>query len=201
MVPGAVKSQPVPLVRLSNGALANDLDSYSGTLVMKRFLFGFAAVCALILAMSQGGTGGAAERSSSGEYFDDNGVPTYHVGKDGTVDWFTYSGFRRYHSDCHVCHGPDALGSSFAPSLAESLKTLSYDDFVEIVVNGRENVGTSQQNKMPAFGLNLNVMCYLDDIYIYLKARSDGAIPRGRPSKKEAKSDEARADESACMGG
>ena len=36
---------------------------------------------------------------------------------------------------------------------------------------------------MPSFGTNLNVMCYLDDIYIYLKAVGSGAIPRGRPAE------------------
>ena len=36
---------------------------------------------------------------------------------------------------------------------------------------------------MPAFGDNKNVMCYLDDIYVYLRARANNAIPRGRPAK------------------
>ena len=137
--------------------------------------------------------------SEGGKYFDADGNPTYKVGDDGTVDWYTYSGFRRYHSECHVCHGPDALGSSFAPALATSLKTLSYSDFLDVVVNGRKNVTTAQQNEMPAFGLNKNVMCFIDDIYVYLKARADEAIGRGRPAKKEPKSDMARADETACL--
>ena len=120
--------------------------------------------------------------------------------KDGVVDWYTYSGFRRYHADCHVCHGPDGLGSSFAPALAESLKTMSYDDFAEVVVNGRENISASDQNKMPAFGTNPNVMCFLEDLYIYLKARADGAVGRGRPAKKQPKPEEAKEAEAACMG-
>ena len=53
---------------------------------------------------------------------------------------------------------------------------------------------------MPAFGENLNVMCYLDDIYVYLKAHGSEAIPRGRPANKEAKSDEIQAAEDACIG-
>ena len=47
----------------------------------------------------------------------------YKISEDGTVDWYTFSGFRRYHSDCHVCHGPDGLGSSFGPALVDYLKT------------------------------------------------------------------------------
>ena len=37
---------------------------------------------------------------------------------------------------------------------------------------------------MPSFGTNKNVMCYLDDIYVYLKAVGSGAIPRGRPAEQ-----------------
>jgi len=142
----------------------------------------------------------SAASSEGGKYFDEEGIPTYQVSEDGTVDWFTYSGYRRYHAECHVCHGPDGMGSSFAPPLAESLNTMTYDEFYEIVVNGRENVGTAEQNKMPGFGTNPNVMCFMDDLYVYLRARADGAIGRGRPPKKEPKSVEAREAEAACMG-
>ncbi len=121
-----------------------------------------------------------------------------YIIKDGVVDWYTFSGFRRYHADCHVCHGPDGLGSSFAPGLTETMKTMSYDDYIEIVVNGREAVGTAKQNKMPAFGLNMNVVCFMDDVYTYLKARADGALGRGRP-KKQPKPAEAKERDESCM--
>jgi hypothetical protein len=79
------------------------------------------------------------------------------------------------------------------------MKSMSYEDFLDIVVNGRERVGVAEQQKMPAFGVNLNVMCFIDDLYIYLAARADQAVGRGRPKKKEPKSDEAREAEAACM--
>lgn len=119
--------------------------------------------------------------------------------KDGVVDWYTFSGFRRYHSECHVCHGPDGMGSTFAPALAESLKTMPYDQYLEIVVNGKREAGATGQKVMPAFALNKNVMCFVDDIYAYLKARADGAIGRGRP-KKEPKPQEATERDDTCMG-
>lgn len=119
--------------------------------------------------------------------------------KDGVVDWYTFSGFRRYHSECHVCHGPDGMGSSFAPALAESLKTMPYDEFLDVVVNGRQVAGATGQKVMPAFAENLNVMCFVDDIYAYLKARADGAIGRGRPDK-EPKPQAATERDNACMG-
>lgn len=140
-----------------------------------------------------------AVSSKNGHYFDKEGNPTYKVQPDGTVDWATYSGFRRYHSECHVCHGPDGEGSSYAPALKNSLKTLSYGEFLSIVATGRENVNTAQENVMPSFGQNKNVVCYLDDIYVYLRARANDAIGRGRPDKHEEKPPEAAKAESDCM--
>jgi methanol metabolism-related c-type cytochrome len=136
----------------------------------------------------------------NGKYFDADGNPTYYIQEDGTVDWYTYSGFRRYHSECHVCHGPDGLGSSYAPNLTESLKRLDHAQFMEVVVNGRKVVGGGKESVMPSFGDNQNVMCYIDDIYDYLKARSDGKLGRGRPMKRQEKPAQATEDENACFG-
>ena len=109
---------------------------------------------------------------------------------DGKVDFGTYNGFRRYHSDCHVCHGPDGLGSTYAPPLIESIPHIGYDGFLEAVVNGIQNVNASEQSVMPGFGENPNVMLHIDDIYSYLKARADGAIGRGRPDRLPKEKDE-----------
>lgn len=135
-----------------------------------------------------------------GKYFTEDGVPTFNITEDGTVDWPTYSGFRRYHSECHVCHGPEGEGSSYAPALKNSAVTMDYYDFVDVVVNGRKKVNASENSVMPSFGNNPNVMCYLDDIYVYLKARGMDAVPRGRPAKKEDKSDAISEAENACLG-
>ena len=136
-----------------------------------------------------------------GKYMTADDVPTYNVQEDTTVDWYTYSGFRRYHSECHVCHGPDGLGSTYAPALADTMKTMSYEDFFEVVINGRERTTADGSiSKMPGFGENVNVSCYMDDLYVYLKARADDAVPRGRPKKREAKPEAAKEDENACRG-
>ncbi|MGI9507712.1 MAG: c-type cytochrome, methanol metabolism-related [Geminicoccaceae bacterium] len=109
---------------------------------------------------------------------------------DGKVDFGTYNGYRRYHSDCHVCHGPDGLGSTYAPPLIDSIPAIGYDGYLEAVVNGIQNVSQSEQSVMPSFGENPNVMLYVDDIYSYLKARADGAIGRGRPDRLPKPKDE-----------
>jgi methanol metabolism-related c-type cytochrome len=142
----------------------------------------------------------AVASSDNGKYADKEGDPTYKISPDGMVDWYTFSGFRRYHSDCHVCHGPNGEGSSYAPALANSLKTLSYSDFTNVVTNGRKNVDAANDKVMPSFATNVNVMCYLDDIYVYLRARANDAIPGGRPPTHEDKPEAAKAAETSCTG-
>jgi methanol metabolism-related c-type cytochrome len=153
-----------------------------------------------IIAFAEGVVDPTAVKSEDGKYLDKEGNPTFKVAADGTIDWYTYSGFRRYHSECHVCHGPDGMGSSYAPALMESLKTISYADFLGVVASGRKNVSTAQNNVMPAFGDNQNVACYLDDLYVYLRARAYDAVGRGRPAKHEDKTDAYTKAENSCMG-
>jgi len=113
--------------------------------------------------------------------------PKPYTINNGAVDQHTFIGYLHYEGTCYWCHGQDATGSTFAPSLVDALKTLSHKDFENIVVNGGVvngrpvGYGTSNVFVMPALGTSPNVMCYLDDIYAYLKARSDGVIGRGRP--------------------
>jgi len=152
------------------------------------------------VAYAEGPGDPKAVKSEDGKYFDKDGNPTFNVAADGTVDWYTYSGFRRYHSECHVCHGPDGMGSTYAPALAESVKTMSYADFVGVVASGRKNVNTAQENVMPALGDNPNVACYMDDFYIYLRARANNAVGRVRPPKKEDKPEAFAQAENSCMG-
>ncbi len=143
----------------------------------------------------------AAAYEEGGKYFTADDVPTFNVAANGEVDWNTFSGFRRYHSECHVCHGPDGEGSTYAPALKKSALDMDYYDFVDVVVNGRKVVGSSANSVMPSFGENKNVMCYLDDIYVYLKARGTEDVARGRPGKKAKKTAEYKEQENACMEG
>src|SRR5215467_5780427 len=152
------------------------------------------------IAFGDGSGDPTAVKSEDGKYYDKESNPTYKVQDDGTVDWFTYSGYRRYHSDCHVCHGPDGEGSTYAPALSNYMKTKDYSDFANVVVNGRKNVNTAQESVMPSFGTNRNVMCYIEDIFVYLRARANDAISRGRPQKREDKPEAAAQAENSCLG-
>lgn len=110
-------------------------------------------------------------------------APEYVV-KDGMVDKATFNGYRRFHGTCHACHGQDAAGGSFAPSLVESLKTVDFELFRKTVAEGRQATNAAGAvSAMPAFEKDPNVMKHLDDIYRYVAARSDGVLGTGRPKK------------------
>jgi methanol metabolism-related c-type cytochrome len=172
------------------------------TLVRISLVLAIALALAADLGFAQAdGSGDPAVASQEdGKYLDKDGNPTYKIQADGTVDWYTYSGYRRYHSECHVCHGPDGEGSTYAPALRNSLKTMNYGDFLGVVASGRKNVSSSQESVMPAFGSNQNVACYMDDLYVYLRARANDAIGRVRPAKREAKPEAYAKAEETCIG-
>lgn len=131
------------------------------------------------VTLADGARSQEGARNHNGRWVLPDGTPTHHVTQDRIVDWPAYSGFRRYHDagGCMQCHGPDGEGSTYGSTLINSLKTMSFDEFIDVVARGQLN-GVSV---MPPFDGNRNIMCYIDDIYVYLKARSDGVLPRGRP--------------------
>lgn len=141
------------------------------------------------------------DHMENGRWYTAEGIPTFKIEADGTLDFAAFSGYRRYSAECHVCHGPDGEGSTYAPPLKNSVLKLDYYQFQEIVASGKQEVNTTSNLVMPAFGTNKNVWCYIDDIYAYLLARGTGELPRGRPAKKESKSDEFVAQEDSCMNG
>jgi methanol metabolism-related c-type cytochrome len=151
-------------------------------------------------AVTDGSGDPTAAKSEDGKWTDKEGVPTFKVEPDGTVDWYTYVGFTRYSSECLRCHGPDGMGSSYAPALMDSMKRLSYPDFFAVVAGGKQSVSSAQELVMPANGDNKNVMCFVDAIYTYLRARADDAIGRGRPQKHAPKPEAFTKAEDACMG-
>ena len=98
----------------------------------------------------------------------------YKVTDGYKVDANTMKGFRAWRqAACDRCHGPNQEGM-VGPSLINSLKTLTKDQFVTTVKNGRLDKG------MPSFGTNAAVTDNIDQLYAYLKGRSDGAITRAR---------------------
>jgi methanol metabolism-related c-type cytochrome len=154
----------------------------------------------LVYAVTDGSGDPTAVKSDDGKWVDKDGNPTFKIEPDGTVDWYTYIGFTRYSAECLRCHGPDGMGSTYAPALMDSMKRLSYSDFYATVAGGKQAVSSSQNLVMPAEGENKNVMCFVDAIYSYLRARGDGAVDRGRPAKHAAKPAGYEKMQDDCMG-
>ena len=138
------------------------------------------ALAAVIFAAAIAGSLALAGRATAEDKKDEEKP---YVVKDGKVDKNAYNGWRRYTESCLRCHGPDGAGSSYAPSLVDSVKHMTQDEFNEIVINGRTNVSAASSSVMPPFGEVEDVVIYLDDIWAYLKARADGALGRGRPPR------------------
>ena len=98
----------------------------------------------------------------------------YKVVDGYKVDAFTMKGFRAWRAAaCDRCHGANQEGM-VGPSLVNSLKTLSKEEFIKTVRDGRLDKG------MQSFGTNKQVMDNIDSLYAYLKGRSDGAITRAK---------------------
>ena len=72
--------------------------------------------------------------------------------------------------------------------------------FLRTVAGGKKDVSSSQDLVMPAQGENKNVMCFIDAIYSYLRARGDDAVGRGRPEKHAPKPAGYEKAENECMG-
>ena len=196
-----VRSRLVWEMSVLCGALFSNKDSFAQNSSHFRALsLTFLFACGTAAMAEAPGDRKAVKQDDKGKFLDAKGDPTFNVKPDGTVDWYTYSGFRRYHSECHVCHGPDGEGSTYAPALKESVKRMNYAEFYGVVVGGKQDLGGGENKVMPALGDNKNVMCYVDDIYVYLRARSDDSIERGRPGKHEEKPQLASDAERACLG-
>ncbi len=90
------------------------------------------------------------------------------------VDAETMKGFRAWRAAaCDRCHGANQEGL-VGPSLLTSMKTLSKEEFVKTVTNGRLEKG------MQSFGNSPQVMDNMNQLYAYLKGRADGAITRAK---------------------
>jgi mono/diheme cytochrome c family protein len=98
----------------------------------------------------------------------------YQVAEGNKVDKVTLEGWRTWRAlACERCHGAKQEGL-VGPSLLESLRRLSRDEFKQSVLKGRPEKG------MPNFDGSKMVTENLEGLYAYLKGRADGAIQPGR---------------------
>ena len=101
-------------------------------------------------------------------------TPLYTVVDGDKVDAKTFAGWKTWRAmACERCHGAKQEGL-VGPSLIDSMKKLSKDEFKKTVLEGRP--GTA----MAPFNEAKTVVDNIDNLYAFLKGRSDGAIQPGR---------------------
>lgn len=112
--------------------------------------------------------------------YSENAAPSNSGGdlytvKNGTeVDENTLAGWKTWRAlACERCHGAEQEGM-VGPSLVDSLKTMSKEDFHTVVMEGRIDKG------MPPFNGSQMMQKNWEGLYAYLKGRSDGEIKPGR---------------------
>jgi len=100
-------------------------------------------------------------------------TPLYRVVDGNQVDHNTMNGWRTWRAmACERCHGANQEGL-VGPSLVDDMKTMSKEEFTKCVLDGRIDKG------MPNFGGAKSVTDNIDNLYAFLKGRSDGAIATG----------------------
>ena len=90
-----------------------------------------------------------------------------------------YLGWKYYQVYCARCHGDDARGTADSPDLTCSLSEeggVLPDSFTTMVTKG------ATSGEMKGFEDLLDPPL-VEGIYAYLKARSDGMLPAGRPHR------------------
>lgn len=106
----------------------------------------------------------------------------YHQAPRDTVSQEVYNGWKQYNLNCARCHGEDVSGTTIAPHLIISLKPDGLINtkllFVSTVCGGRPDRG------MPSWCALGMEMDKIQEIYSYVKGRSDAKIAPGRPAVK-----------------
>jgi mono/diheme cytochrome c family protein len=104
----------------------------------------------------------------------------YHQPPRDTVPQDVYEGWKQFNLNCARCHGEDVSGTTIAPHLIMSLKPdgpiNTKELFVSTVCAGRPAKGMP-----PWCSLGLG-MDKIQQIYLYVKGRSDGKLAPGRPA-------------------
>jgi mono/diheme cytochrome c family protein len=120
----------------------------------------------------------------------------YYRVLDGKVDSATFVGWSVFHHACVGCHGVGGVGSEIAPDLTESIIQLSPEEFrIKVLhqyaikfeqamfeeIQKQELRDRGELATMPHWENNPIIKENVQNIYRYLKARSDGAIGPGKP--------------------
>lgn len=105
----------------------------------------------------------------------------YKVVDGNKVDQNTYLGWKTWRAlACERCHGAQQQGL-VGPSLIDAFKTIDKNEFHRTVFGGRIAKG------MPDFSTSQMMQKNWENLYAYLKGRSDGQIKPGDLQSLNAK--------------
>lgn len=97
-------------------------------------------------------------------------VTAQHHGEEAKPAKFQHGQGRSLHQQwCVRCHGSIKGDGLTGPNLTKSVATLTKDEFVDIVTNGK----SAGNGYMPAWKTNPRVMKGMDKLYDFLKAHSE----------------------------
>ncbi|HLS80438.1 MAG TPA: c-type cytochrome [Steroidobacter sp.] len=140
------------------------------------FMVGLAVAFIAYGAPTSSADESSPDDSSPDDSSPDNSEQLYQVKDGDKVDEKTLNGWKTWRAlACERCHGAQQEGL-VGPALVESLKTMSQEQFHEVLMNGRPEKGMPQFNNSPMVNKNW------EGLYAYLKGRSDGRIEPGRLS-------------------
>ena len=143
---------------------------FAGSITMPLLARSYLVVLLLCAAQMLPGTTAAQDNRPA----EASNARLYTVVDGYKVDPNTMNGFRAWRAAaCDRCHGANQEGL-VGPSLLESLKTLSKEEFVKTVRDGRLDKG------MMSFASSKMVMDNIDNLYAYLMGRSKGDITRAK---------------------
>ena len=141
------------------------------------------ALCFAVVALVTAGAARAQEATDAKPYTVECGPDAEEGGATVCrVDRGTYVGWRTFHAICHTCHAQDAVGSTFAPDLLARMRQIGKPEFMKAMNEGF----TGQMGVMPPWKQDPNVNKYFEELWSFLKARSDGALLPGRPKRLPA---------------
>ena len=104
----------------------------------------------------------------------------YHPAPLDTVSQEVYNGWKQFNLNCARCHGEDVQGTTIAPHLIVSLRPdgpiNTKELFVQTVCAGRPQKG------MPSWCALGMDMATINQIYSYVKGRSESKLHPGRPA-------------------
>ncbi|MFG6486229.1 c-type cytochrome [Roseateles sp. BYS78W] len=134
-----------------------------------------------------------------------NPKPSQQLAREALPAGDVRLGWRVFQQKCAGCHGADATGTAAGPDLLPRVREMGAHRFAGLVLRRYDWIlaeaesdpkataqdpladkitrGRDVALAMPAWQGNPAVTAHIEDLYAYLSARAEGALPPGRPAR------------------